>query len=94
MNGSEVPKVGCKGLRYIRLTASSLNFLDYRTFVRSSFWVIIGSTETSTAILDTPNSPSHEAEERLLEVYRAAAKLIVEKGFGERRWAILPRLCI
>ncbi len=42
----------------------------------------IGSTESSTAILDTPKDPSPEAEERLLEVYRVAAKLMVEKGFG------------
>lgn len=44
--------------------------------------VNIGSTERPAAILDTPNSPSLEAEERLLKVYRVAAKLMVEKGFG------------
>lgn len=64
------------------MTASSLNFLDNRTFGRSSCCVNIGSTEKPVAILDTPNSPSLEAEERLLEVYRVAAKLMVEKGFG------------
>ena len=54
--------------------------------------VKIASAETSAAILDTPKDPSPEAEERLVEVYRVTAQLMVEKGYADEKALTLENL--